>query len=108
MSNLPVETNPPPYSVEERMDPVFMPDLLDIGQPSLIILQSIYWDLRYVAYKAEQEGWMRELQRATRPMMWRELEWHRMRLKAYVKVFQERFPGVPIMFRLGESCRRLG
>lgn len=103
MSNLSPVDNPPPYFIEERIDSVFVPDMLDIGQPDLIILNSIYWDLRYVVYKASHEGWAWQLKRVTRPMTWRELEWHRWRLRTMVELFRERFPGVPLMFRLGEQ-----
>ncbi|KAJ8291759.1 hypothetical protein OF846_005008 [Rhodotorula toruloides] len=103
MSNLSPVDNPPPYFIEERIDSVFVPDMLDIGQPDLIILNSIYWDLRYVVYKASHEGWAWQLKRVTRPMTWRELEWHRRRLRTMVELFRERFPGVPLMFRLGHS-----
>lgn len=98
----PAENNPPPFFLEERMGDVFEPDLAEIGEPDLIILQSIYWDLRYFPYHATQYGWSWELQRVTRPMTWTELAWHRARLTDYVRLFQDRFPGVPIMFRLGE------
>jgi hypothetical protein len=103
----PAENNPPPFFVEERMGEVFEPDLVEIGKPDLIILQSIYWDLRYFPYHATQYGWAWELQRVTRPMTWTELAWHRARLTNYVRLFQKRFPDVPIMFRLGESASKL-
>ncbi|BGP11432.1 hypothetical protein JCM10049v2_007339 [Rhodotorula toruloides] len=101
MSNLSPVDNPPPYFLEDRIESVFVPDMLDIGQPDLIILNSIYWDLRYVVYKASHEGWAWQLKRVTRPMTWRELEWHRRRLRTMVELFRERFSGVPLMFRLG-------
>ncbi|ORY81282.1 hypothetical protein BCR35DRAFT_304158 [Leucosporidium creatinivorum] len=99
----PAENNPPPFFVEERMGDVFEPDLAEIGKPDLIILQSIYWDLRYFPYHATHYGWTWELQRVTRPMTWNELAWHRARLTDYVRLFQKRFPDVPIMFRLGQE-----
>lgn len=107
MSNLSPVDNPPPYFLEDRIESVFVPDMLDIGQPDLIILNSIYWDLRYVVYKASHEGWAWQLKRVTRPMTWRELEWHRRRLRTMVELFRERFSGVPLMFRLGEQLALL-
>ncbi|BGP35390.1 hypothetical protein JCM10296v2_007226 [Rhodotorula toruloides] len=103
MTNLSPTDNPPPYYIEGRMNATFMPDIEDIGQPDLIILNSIYWDLRYVVYKATHEEWSWQLKRVTRPMTFQELAWHRRRLRTMVELFQRRFPGVPLMFRVGTS-----
>lgn len=93
----------PPYSIEDRLRDAFEPDLVDIGQPDLIVLNSVYWDLRYFARKAQHEGWQAELQRSDRPLTWDELRWHRSRLRSFVMLFRERFPGTKIMYRPGEQ-----
>ncbi|BGP58316.1 hypothetical protein JCM8202_000921 [Rhodotorula sphaerocarpa] len=92
----------PPYSIEDRLRDAFEPDLVDIGQPDLIVLNSVYWDLRYFARKAQHEGWQAELQRSDRPLTWDELRWHRSRLRSFVMLFRERFPGTKIMYRPGQ------
>lgn len=95
--------DPPPYAIEDRLASVFLPDLVELGitQPDLLILNSVYWDLRYFARKAEHEGWSEELRRSDRALSWRELAWHRGRLVQFVELFRRQFPGVPMMYRPG-------
>lgn len=96
-----------PRSVEDRLNTLFSTEMERTRQPSLIVLSSSFWDLRYFSLKAEHEGWESKLQRLWRPATWTELAWHRKRLATYVQLLQNRFPGVPIMFRLGEiQCWR--
>lgn len=92
----------PPYSIESRLEMIFKPNLALTGPPDLIILSSNYWDVRYPVYHAEHEGFRKELQTIIRPLAWNELAWHRSRQRDYVELFQESFPGVPLMMRLGE------
>ena len=82
------------------------PELASTGEPDLIILNSVYWDLRYFSRKARHEGWSSgELQDSVRPLSWNELRWYRHRLGVMVELFRERFPGVPLMYRTGAGRR---
>ncbi|GAA5976793.1 hypothetical protein JCM10908_005633 [Rhodotorula pacifica] len=95
-----------PFSIEDRLPAQFEPELASTsrGEPDLIILNSVYWDLRYFAMKAREEGWTEKgLLDGVRPLTWDELRWHRYRLGVTVKLFRERFPGVPLMYRTGQA-----
>lgn len=113
-----------PRSIERRLPELFLPDLVNIGQPSLIVLNSFYWgkflhasscgglrlicshpraaclDLRYFAMYGRHKN-VPSLSPDERPLSWDELAFHRMRLAKFVQLFRDAFPGVPIMFRLG-------
>jgi hypothetical protein len=98
--------DPGPSALEQRLPAQFEPELASTGEPDLIILNSVYWDLRYFSRKARHEGWSSgELQDSVRPLSWNELRWYRHRLGVMVELFRERFPGVLLMYRTGAGRR---
>ncbi|GAA5915989.1 hypothetical protein JCM5296_000403 [Sporobolomyces johnsonii] len=99
--------NPSPYSIEDRLRDVWIPDAASAARPGLIVLNSFFWDLRYFAYRARHfnASVPVELQREERPLTYAELAWHRQRVTVLVESVREAFPGVPVMFRLGQQRR---
>ncbi|TNY22854.1 hypothetical protein DMC30DRAFT_444909 [Rhodotorula diobovata] len=95
--------NPPPYSVEGRLREFWVPAVSEVGRPSMIVLNSFFWDLRYFALYAEHFNHHEFLRRKERPLTYSELAWHRSRVRVLVEAVREAFPGVPIMFRLGQA-----
>ncbi|GAA5985495.1 hypothetical protein JCM10908_006998 [Rhodotorula pacifica] len=88
-----------PYDIEARLPAQFEADIADIGTPDLVILNSVYWDLRYFTRKAVHEGWSEQLRKEPRTLTWDELRWHRHRLQVFVELFRKRFPDTPHMYR---------
>ncbi|GAA6013085.1 hypothetical protein JCM10207_006167 [Rhodosporidiobolus poonsookiae] len=97
--------NPAPYSVEERMEAFWLPDVREVSKPDLIVLNSFFWDLRYFTLHAHHFRRPAPLREWLRPLSYNELAWHRARVREYVELFRREFPGVPLMFRLGQSRR---
>ncbi|GAA5865545.1 hypothetical protein JCM8547_007643 [Rhodosporidiobolus lusitaniae] len=106
--------NPAPYAVEGRMKEYWIPDTETSvddggmgGKPDLIVLNSFFWDLRYLALHARAHPFSRpsSLRADERPLTLNELEWHRLRVRDFVQLVRETFPGVPVMFRLGQDYR---
>ena len=96
--------DPGPSALEQRLPAQFEPELASTGKPDLIVLNSVYWDLRYFSRKARHERWSSgELQDSVRPLSWHELRWYRHRLGDMVELFRERFPDVPLMYRTGAA-----
>ncbi|BGP42483.1 hypothetical protein JCM10450v2_006578 [Rhodotorula kratochvilovae] len=95
--------NPAPYAVEGRLREYWLPAVAEVGRPSLIVLNSVFWDLRYFALHARHFKRPSLLQRDERPLTYSELAWHRSRVRVFVESVREAFPGVPVMFRLGQS-----
>lgn len=96
--------DPGPSALEQRLPAQFEPELASTGKPDLIVLNSVYWDLRYFSRKARHERWSSgELQDSVRPLSWNELRWYRHRLGDMVELFRERFPDVPLMYRTGAA-----
>ncbi|GAA5958861.1 hypothetical protein JCM21900_002259 [Sporobolomyces salmonicolor] len=97
--------NPSPYSIEERLREVWVPDAAAAARPELIVLNSFFWDVRYFAYRARHFNHSLHLQREERALTYSELAWHRARVQVLVESVREAFPGVPVMFRLGQQRR---
>ncbi|GJN93405.1 hypothetical protein Rhopal_006460-T1 [Rhodotorula paludigena] len=95
--------NPGPYSVERKVWDVWRPAVSEVGHPSVIVLNSFFWDLRYFAIHAQHHDHSEYRQRWERALTYSELAWHRARVRVFVESVREAFPGVPVMFRLGQA-----
>ncbi|GAA5905271.1 hypothetical protein JCM6882_003733 [Rhodosporidiobolus microsporus] len=106
-----VNENPPPYAVEGRMREYWLPDAEASveegglgGKPDLVVINSFFWDLRYFALHARHfPSRPSSLRAEERPLTYSELAWHRGRVRDYVELVRKAFPGVPVMFRLGQE-----
>ncbi|GAA5820861.1 hypothetical protein JCM11251_001849 [Rhodosporidiobolus azoricus] len=106
-----VNENPPPYAIEGRMREYWLPDtetgVADGGlggKPDLVVINSFFWDLRYFALHARHyPSRASSLRAEERPLTYSELAWHRGRVRDYVELIRKAFPGVPVMFRLGQE-----
>ncbi|GAA5943025.1 hypothetical protein JCM3775_000237 [Rhodotorula graminis] len=95
--------NPGPYSVEGRLKEYWLPAVAEVGRPSLIVLNSFFWDLRYFAHHARHFDRGTLLRQDERPLTYSELAWHRSRTRAFIDAVRAAFPGTPVMFRLGQE-----
>ncbi|KAL8277460.1 hypothetical protein RQP46_010182 [Phenoliferia psychrophenolica] len=96
----PKERNPPLF--EDRLA-LLTPFLPLTSLPSLIILSSHFWDLRFMEMREKQRL---EALKAPVPeyhVSEADLEWHRGRVVEFVQLVRETFPDTPIMWRLGTT-----
>ena len=91
-----------PWSIENRLKELFLPDVAKIGTPSVIVLNSVFWDLRYFALHAKHYNHSLALQAEERSLTWGELDFHRKRIAIFVSIFRTAFPDATILFRLGQ------
>ncbi|KAK4049348.1 hypothetical protein OIO90_005477 [Microbotryomycetes sp. JL221] len=101
-----VSRDPRPVNFEDRITTLFAPLLARIGRnPDLILLNSSFWDMAFIAAKARYRKWVVELRASPRTLTWTELAWHRARLVHLVRVMQDRFDNPPMMFRTAHLRR---
>lgn len=120
-----VNENPAPYSIEGKMKEYWLSDVEEIGKPDLIVLNSFFWvrlhlpvfetppltimrpqDLRYFTLRAKHFIPSPSPLHATeRPLTYSELAWHRSRVRDFVDLVREKFPGVPLMWKTGAFGR---
>ncbi|CDR45883.1 hypothetical protein NBRC10512_002726 [Rhodotorula toruloides] len=99
-----VNENPAPYSIEGKMKEYWLSDVEEIGKPDLIVLNSFFWDLRYFTLRAKHFIPSPSPLHATeRPLTYSELAWHRSRVRDFVDLVREKFPGVPLMWKTGQE-----
>ena len=91
-----------PWSIENRLKELFLPDVENIGTPDVVVLNSVFWDLRYFALHAKHYNHSLPLQAEERSLTWGELEFHRKRIGIFVSIFRTAFPDATILFRLGQ------
>lgn len=91
-------TDAGPWSVERRLADLFAKD----GIPDLIIFNSFYWDIRYFGQYAAHYNFPSSQHSYERPLTFAELAWHRTRLSKVIGTLRQMYPGVPLMFRLGQ------
>ncbi|SCV68147.1 BQ2448_268 [Microbotryum intermedium] len=104
----------PPSLIEHRVEEILLPMLQDFApsDPSLIVFQSGFWDLRYWGLRAQAEGANAQGRPAAglanggdRPLLWSELRWYRRRFGEVLEALQETFPNSRIITRTIQPYR---
>ncbi|KAK4698511.1 hypothetical protein P7C70_g7762, partial [Phenoliferia sp. Uapishka_3] len=87
---------PGPLAFEDRWEERFLPLLPLYGTPSLVVVASHYWDLRFI-----QEQWTRDHPGMIYHVSPEDLLWHRERVVELMALVRSTFPDAKIMWRLG-------
>ncbi|KAK4698784.1 hypothetical protein P7C70_g7483, partial [Phenoliferia sp. Uapishka_3] len=93
--------DPKPSTFEDRWEEKFLPTLPLVGTPSLVIVTSHYWDLKFM-----QDRWWRHREMQGLPgipyhVSSDDLLWHRKRVVKFITLVRTTFPDAEIMWRLG-------
>ena len=97
--------DPTPWTFEDRFDNRFLPTLHTIGTPSLVILSSHFWDLKFLQDRYNQLRLAGLASDSTFYISEADLLWHRRRVVNFVALVRATFPFAEIMWRLGTKWR---